>query len=110
MEDQVYNGRIYDFAASAVGTNAGVTATQAAVTGETLVCTGISCSGDAAAIVTIESPASTILWRKRFAAAFNISEHFTHPAIAGAKGSALLVKVSASTTNSEANIFGFAKE
>jgi hypothetical protein len=56
--------------------------------------------------VTIESPASTILWRKRFAAAFTHSEGFATP-IVGADGQNILVKVSASTSNSEANIQGY---
>jgi hypothetical protein len=68
--------------------------------------TGIQCSGDAAALVTIESPASTVLYRKRFAAAFNMNERFDVP-IVGAAGSAILVKVSASSSNSEANFQGF---
>lgn len=89
-----------------VGTNAGVTVTRAAATGQVHVCLGIQASGDAAAIVTIESPAGTFLWRKRYAAAFQISEAFAPGAISGASGAALLVKVSASTSNSEANIQG----
>lgn len=108
MEDQVFNNRLSDFAATNTGTNAGVSATQAAATNEQLICTTIAASGDAAALVTIESPSGTVLWRKRFAAAFNMSEHFTHPCVKGAVGQALICKVSASTTNSEANIGGFA--
>lgn len=88
-----------------VGTNAGVSVEQAAGTSKTHHVHGIQCSGDAAAIVTVESPASTILYRKRFAAAFNMSERFDVP-LRGAAAAAVLVKVSASTTNSEANIQG----
>lgn len=97
------------FQASAVGTNAGVTTTQAApsLLGDRYTVTGIQCSGDAAAIVTIESPASTILYRKRFAAAFNMSERFEPGTLNAAPGAAVLVKVSASTSNSEACIQGF---
>lgn len=88
-----------------VGTNSGVTVTLNAVATDVYYCTGIQCSGDAACIVTIESPASTILWRKRFAAAFTLSETFPPGAIQSAlKNQAMLVKVSASTSNSEANI------
>lgn len=65
---------------------------------------GIQCSGDAGALVTIESPAGTVKWRKRFAAAFSFSEGFLLGAIKGTKGQDMLVKVSGSTTNAEANI------
>lgn len=65
-------------------------------------------SGDAACLVTIESPANTVLWRKRFTAAFNDSEAFEPGEITGANGAALLVKISASTSNCEANIEGMA--
>lgn len=97
------------FQGSGVGTNAGVTVTQSAPSdgNSYYSVTGIQCSGDAACIVTIESPASTVLWRKRFAAAFNVSERFEPGTLNGAAGAAVLVKVSASTSNSEANIQGF---
>lgn len=94
-------------AATAADTNGGgVTATIAAAadTARHYVCTGIQCSGDAAALVTIESPASTVLWRKRFSAAFTMSEAFPLGVINGPQGAAMLVVVSAGTTNSEANI------
>lgn len=90
--------------ATGAGTNAGVTVTVAGVTGERLSPKGIQCSGDAAAVVTIESPAATVLWKKRFTGAFTLSEAFDAGDIQGASGAALLVKVSASTANSEANI------
>jgi len=96
------------FGSTGVGTSTGVTVTVTApAAGKHLVCSGIQCSGDAAALVTIESPAATVLWRKRFAAAFNMSETFAPGTISGADASALLVKISASTSNSEANIQGF---
>lgn len=94
-----------EISGTGVGTNAGVTVTIAAVTGRFLAATGIQVSGDAAAIVTVESPSGTVIWRKRFAAAFNVSESFARAALKGATtGQALLVKVSASTANCEANI------
>lgn len=97
------------FSGTGVGTNAGVTVTQAAVANQTAVCTGIQCSGDAAAIVTIESPSGTVIWRKRFAAAFAFSDNFALSPLKGADRAAILVKVSASTTASEANIQGYFK-
>jgi len=103
-----YFGKIRDrFSGTGVGTNAGVTVTQAASTGYKHTVSGIQCSGDAAALVTIESPSSTVLWRKRFAAAFTMSETFGPGHIVGAADQAILVKISASTSNSEANIQGY---
>ena len=89
---------------SGVGTNAGVTVTLAAVTGRRLSPLGVQASGDVACVVTIESPANTVLWRKRYAAAFTMSETFRPSDIVGAVSAALLLKVSASTSNSEANM------
>lgn len=87
-----------------VGTNAGVTVTITGAAGEVLSATGIQCSGDAAAVVTVESPASTILYRKRFTAAFQMSEDWETGELLGASGANLLVKISASTLNCEASI------
>jgi hypothetical protein len=92
-----------------VGTNAGVTVTKAAVTGQRHSCAGIQCSGDAAALVTIESPSGTPLFSKRYAAAFTMSEAFPPGALLGSLSGAMLVKISASTSNSEANIQGFSQ-
>lgn len=91
---------------SAAGTNAGATATLTPGSTGKVVVTHISASGDAAALVTIESPASTVLWRKRFAGAFTVSENFHFGDVEGAFGAAVLVKISASTANCEANIAG----
>lgn len=90
-----------------MGTNAGVSVTHT-ITTNAARCQvgGIQCSGDAAALVTVESPAGTILYKKRFAAAFNMSESFRVP-LAGADSQNVLVKISASTSNCEANIQGY---
>jgi hypothetical protein len=102
-----YDEKARDFwTSTGVGTSAGVTVTKAAVAGESHVATSIDASGDTACIVTIESPASTVLWRKRFAAAFTTTANFEAGTIKGAFGDALLVKISASTSNCEANISG----
>lgn len=98
------------FNTSGVGTNAGVTVTVTATTGLATVVTGIQCSGDAAALVTIESPASTVLWRKRFAAAFTMSESFPPGTVKAAAGQSVLVKISASTAACEANMQGYVIE
>lgn len=93
------------FAQSGAGTNAGVTVTVAGEESKRHGVSAIQCSGDAAALVTIESPAGTVLYRKRFTGAFNMSEHFTQ-LLLGASGQPVLVKISASTSNCEANIQG----
>lgn len=93
------------WSATGAGTNAGVTVTKAAVAGQVHVLQECDFSGDAACVVTIESPASTVLWRKRFAAAFNVAQ--PNLEIRGAVGQDLLVKISASTANSEANFQGY---
>jgi hypothetical protein len=95
------------FSGTGVGTNAGVTVTQNAPTrpADYYLVTSIDCSGDAAALVTVESPASTVIWRKRFAAAFNAQKEWPDGLVAAA-GQAVLVKISASTANCEANISG----
>lgn len=90
--------------ATAVGTGSGVTTTIAAVTGQRWNATGIQVSSDAAALVTIESPASTVLWQKRYSAAFAASEAFPLGCVEGASAGAILVKISASTSHCEANI------
>lgn len=95
------------FQGSGVGTNAGVTVTATGAAGFVMAPTQISCSGDAAALVTVESPSGTVLYRKRFAAAFTLSESFHLGSLKGAVAQDILVKISASTSNCEANIEGF---
>lgn len=90
------------FNATGVGTTAGVTVTVAADGNKTHELYSLDYSGDAAALVTVESPSGTVLWRKRYAAAFNGGASLTKP-IRGATGAALLLKISASTANCEMN-------
>ncbi len=91
-----------------MNTAGGVTVTHpAGAAGTVHVCSAIQCSGDAAALVTVESPAGTIKYRKRFAAAFNLTEKFPVASVRGTAASAMVVKISASTSNCEANIQGF---
>lgn len=92
--------------ATAVGTSSGVTATLSAVSGTRTIVTHISGSSDAAAVVTVESPSTTVLWRKRYASAFTFSENFQFGEYEAADGKDVLVKISASTSNSEVNIAG----
>lgn len=90
-----------------VGVAAGVTVTHAGSPALQHYVTGIQCSGDAAALVSIQSPAGTTVWRKRFAAAFTMSEAFAPGQLRAAAAAAILVVISASTANCEANIQGF---
>ena len=108
MSDSFYSKISSRVSGAGVGTTAGATVTLAAPTGaKGYTCAGIQCSGDAAALVTIESPSATVLWRKRFAGAFTMSERFELGNIKGAAAAAMLVKISASTANCEANIQAF---
>lgn len=107
MSDYFFDKIRNRFSGTGVGTNAGVSVTQAAVANRKHVCAGIQGSSDAACLITVESPAGTILWKKRKAAAGDFSESFAPGCVVGVVGAALLVKVSASTSNSEANIQGF---
>lgn len=95
------------WSATGVGTNAGVTVSVASAAAVTHVVSHVSGSGDAAALVTIESPASTVIWRKRFSGAFTFSETFPPGALSGSPASAIQVKISASTANCEANLLGY---
>jgi hypothetical protein len=84
----------------------GITVTRSDPGDGALYATGVQCSGDAAALVTIESPAGSVLWRKRFTGVFNMAETFAPGTLGGLDSEAMLVKISASTTNSEANLEG----
>lgn len=91
---------------SAVGTGSGASATHLAAPNLQPTVTGIQVSSDAASLVTIESPSGTVLWRMRYAAAFDRSYTFPPGVLVGAGGQALLVKIATSTSNCEANIQG----
>jgi hypothetical protein len=78
---------------------------QVAVTGKSHYVTGIQASGDAAALITIESPAATPIWRIRLTAAGAVS-HVFDPPLAGAAGQAVRLAISAGT-NRELNMQGY---
>jgi hypothetical protein len=91
---------------TAVGTTGATTLTLgAAVAGKGHTCSALQASGDSAGLLTVESPAGTVIWRKRFSAAFATSEVFDPPLV-GASGQVLNVKLSASTSNAELNAQG----
>jgi hypothetical protein len=95
-----------EWAGNVQGTNAGVTFTQAAptVAGRKHVADRVEAYGDAAAVLTIESPAATIIYKEQFAAAFN--RDVTELDVEGAKDQALVVKISASTAFCGVNVEG----
>lgn len=113
--DRFYAAVVRRWSKAGVGTNAGVSVTQTTLGADKIAsAASIQCSGDAAALVTVESPAGTILYKKRFAAAFNMTETFPPGTIKALSatgtdvpGQDILVKISASTSNCEANIQGF---
>lgn len=97
-------------ATNAVAASGGVAASAAAPTvGQSMV-TGIQYSSDAACLVTIESPIGTVIWRKRHAAAVANSENFGNSPLPAVAKATVQVKVSASTSNAEANIQGYTRE
>ncbi len=103
-----YRGRAGDaFMASSTGTSAGVSATQSGTADGTVTVEHISGSGDAAAVLTVESPANTVIWTQRFNAAFTFFYNFPPGCLRGGYGQGVLVKLSASTSHSEANIGGY---
>jgi hypothetical protein len=94
---------------TATTTTGGLTLTKAAPSDalDYYAVTSIQASGDAAAVVSLESPSGTTIWRKRFSAAFTMSETFPPGTVIGAAGQAVLGKVSANTTNAEINVQGY---
>lgn len=106
MSSRIRGEGFQKFNVTAVGTNAGVTATHTAPTSAKAAVTHISGSGDAAAVVTLEFPTGSVVWRKRFAAAFTFSENFAYGEYEGTSAATASLKISASTSNSEANIAG----
>jgi len=97
-----------DFQVTAVGTGSGATATQAAITNTTFVATSISGHTDTDAVITIESPAGTVLWQQALdvtAEGFKFGESGLH--IRGADRAAIVGKISASTTDAQVNINGY---
>ena len=93
--------------ATGAGTNAGVTVSQSPASGRAITVTYLSASGDTGALVTLETPAGTPIWRKRFGSAFSVSEVFPPGEYMAAKDAVVQIVISASTSNCEANIAGY---
>jgi len=101
----------------AVGTNAGASATKAAVTGKRHVVTAIMGFGDKDGTVSIESPAATLLAEWIWDISAETGAAITYPkwaygglAVCGAKGGAIVGKLSASTANCSITICGYTEE
>lgn len=106
MAERADNTGYGSWSGTGVGTSSGVTVTHTGTVGRLSLVTGVQASGDAAAVVTVESPSGTVLYQKRFAAAFTLSEVFPSP-LKAARDADVLVKVSASTSHAEANMQGY---
>ena len=85
----------------------GIISTHGAIPLQAHTVTSLQCSGDAAALITIESPPGTIIWRKRYLAGFVMSEIFPPGTIIGAQSAAISLKIDGSTENCEGNFQGF---
>jgi len=97
------------WSATAAGTDSGASATQAApVAGHRHVCTHISGHTDADALITIESPASTVIWESKIDISLE-GTTFSFPVggVVGAQDGAIVGKVASSTANCQVNISGY---
>ena len=98
------------FSVTAAGTDSGATATQTASAGNTFVVTNISGHGDADSAITIESPASTIIWEgKKDVSVEGLPIEHGGMNVTGAKGAAILGKIAASTSDCQITISGVIK-
>ena len=106
------------FTESKAGTTAATSATKAASTGHRHIVTAIKGFVDVDAIVTVESPAGTVLAEWKFdisnegGAAATTFPKFAYTGLAkvGATGEAVVGKVSASTGDCHVSIDGFTEE
>ena len=79
---------------TAAGTNGGATALHTDSNASNVhIISGIQVSGDAAAVVTVESPAGTVLWQKRYAAAFVDNVVFSERTVRGTASAPILTKI-----------------
>ena len=92
---------------TAVGTDSGATATHALNNNNTFVVTSISGHCDADAIITIESPASTVLWQSKVDVSVEgFSFNFSGLSVVGVSAQAILGKISASSADCQVNFCG----
>jgi hypothetical protein len=104
---------------TAAGTNSGASATAAADTvtdtgtktafsvDRTHIVESISGHGDADAVITIESPAATIIWESKLdVSAEGFSFNFPGIEVVGVPGQAILGKIASSSADCQVNITG----
>tara|TARA_Y100001951_G_scaffold88955_2_gene80929 strand:- start:392 stop:703 length:312 start_codon:yes stop_codon:yes gene_type:complete len=95
------------FSATAAGTDSGATATQAANATQAFVVKNISGHVDADAVITIESPASTILWESKIDVSVEGFSFDFNPCIPlTTRNTAILGKLSASSADCQVTISG----
>tara|TARA_Y100000401_G_C8317735_1_gene223499 strand:+ start:374 stop:727 length:354 start_codon:yes stop_codon:yes gene_type:complete len=107
------------FSETAVGTDSGASATHAAeavadtgssssvTVNRTHVVTSISGHTDADSIITIESPASTVVWQSKIDVSVEgTSFNFPGIAVEGVPGAAILGKIASSSSDCQVNISG----
>ncbi len=95
------------FATASTAASGGISTTVSGIDGKAATVEHISGSGDAAALVTVESPSNTVLWKQRYNAAFTFFLNFPPGILRGLEDNGVLIKISASTSNVEANIGGY---
>jgi len=95
------------FSATAAGTDSGATATRAADSTQGYVVKNISGHCDTDCVITIESPASTILWQGAIDVSLEGIGFDFNPCIPlTTRNTAILGKISASTTDCQVTISG----
>ena len=95
------------FSATAAGTDSGASATRAADATQGYVVKNISGHCDADCVITIESPAATILWETKVDVSVDGGQFEYSPYIpTTARNTAILGKISASTADCQVTISG----
>tara|TARA_R110000751_G_scaffold74548_1_gene150526 strand:- start:604 stop:921 length:318 start_codon:yes stop_codon:yes gene_type:complete len=97
------------FSATAAGTNAGATATQALSVGIAYVALNISGHTDADSVITIESPAATILWEGAVDVSVDGIGFDFNPRIPAPRGGVIIGKIASSTADCQVTISGSRK-
>tara|TARA_R110001583_G_scaffold1177_3_gene9750 strand:- start:2241 stop:2555 length:315 start_codon:yes stop_codon:yes gene_type:complete len=96
------------FSATGLGTDSGATATMAADTYQRFVVTNISGHVDADSVLTIESPASTVLWESKIDVSVEGFSFDFNPCIPTvAVNTAILGKLASSSADCQVTISGY---
>ena len=95
------------FQATAVGTDSGASATQSAANTDTYIATALNGHTDTDSLLTIESPAGTVLWESKIDISLEgTTFSFPNLQIRGAAGQAIVGKIASSTSDAQVNISG----